>query len=114
MRSSAPHCARWTWSRRAELPAKAHGGAMDRLYRWPDDYQPLDGGRLLVRPDFAATFAFLGLGTSAAVMATDRCVVIRRVGRRDNCRMVLPGPEGKSTQAFLKRHFSAVVGDRGP
>lgn len=86
---------------------------MDRLYRWPDDYLPLDGGRLLARPDFAATLARLGLDTAASVMAADRCEVIRRVGRRDNCRLVLPDADGSVTRAYLKRHF-APNGRRGP
>ena len=86
---------------------------MDRLYCWPDDYQPLDGGRLLVRPDFAAAFARLGLGTAAAVMTTDRCEVVRRVGRRDNCRLLLRTGDSLATQAYLKRHFSPA-GVRGP
>lgn len=81
-------------------------------WRWPDDYVPLDGGRMRVRSDLVPTFESWGWTTLRAVMETERCQVMRRVGERENCRLdlPLPGQPGPSSlRAHLKRHWS-----RGP
>jgi hypothetical protein len=80
--------------------------------RWPTDYASLDGGRLFVHPAFLDSLPWRNLD---AVMSAD-VNVVRKVGRRDNCRIVLgprdphaeredyEGSEGTCT-AYLKRHW---------
>jgi hypothetical protein len=68
-------------------------------WRWPTDYVSLDGGRLLVRPDFLDALRQRGWNSVAEVMSDADVSVARTVESRDNCSLQLGG-----RLAFLKRH----------
>ena len=54
-------------------------------------------------------FKRLGWNTLEAIMTTEHCQVVRRVGERDNCRLQIPGPAGGKVNAYLKRHHSRLL-----
>lgn len=73
------------------------------VYRWPDDYVALDGGRLLVRPDCVSGFRELGWTTLTGLMQATNVEVVRKLRARDNCKVSIPTDSG-SVEGFLKRH----------
>lgn len=82
------------------------------ICRWPYDYIAMDDGQLLIHPDYVPIFRSMGWTTVAAVMASDRLDVKRRVEQRDNCRLLLPRPVGGGEiRAYVKRHRSNSFGD---
>jgi hypothetical protein len=91
---------------------------MDKLWLWPDDYLPLDDGRLFVRPDYLHAFESRGWTTTAAVLADKTVHVVREVGTRDNCRLEFSASGGQTIRAYLKRHHQRNprwgVGERRP
>lgn len=100
------------------------------LAAWPSDYVLCDEGRLWIRRDYVAVFEQLGWTTLRAILETQRCHVVRRVGQRDNCRLLLPAPQTARPDnpsdmsdsspapiaAYLKRHqgsyFSAWLASK--
>ncbi|MFK7820028.1 MAG: lipopolysaccharide kinase InaA family protein [Planctomycetaceae bacterium] len=72
-------------------------------YRWPQDYVPLDGGRVLVRPDCVAGFRELGWTSINDVMKASNVQIVRKLRARDNCTVEVRTDNGIA-RGYLKRH----------
>jgi hypothetical protein len=76
------------------------------MFRWPTDYDRLDGGTLWIRPDLAEQFASAGWTSTAAILGSDRFRYTRLrsyFNGWDTGTAVLPSVGGEAVVLHVKR-----------